>query len=338
MWAMKRILLLSIIYTAINLGMLLFPATKVFGAERTELPNSAAAGRSEGTSSSGPTPTARAVAGANTPQQAAQGMIYAPRDVVDMTRLVLETNRDQTTHLAHSIDRATIIIIVFFSVLGAAGTVFGIKKVDDIERRAHTLTTSFEQAVKVSTDKVAALESDFAAKIAAAEKTIQSTVELTEANLHLEINDHMELVSARLEIEQALTRKQSVEEANRQLGNAAKRIERVLRDDRVAEQAKVRGLADLGYVRKRLQDQAGAYESINAALLLAEKCGESDPGRLALLNYNAACYACILGKAAEAIEHLAQAITYDVRWKRTALSDTDFDTLRTDTAFNALLQ
>lgn len=333
MWSFKRILLLSLLYSVITLSALSV-MNSVFGAE---MPHSRSSiGPTQ--ESAGRTPGARAVAGLNAGEQSAPGVVYAPRDVVDMTRLVLETNRDETAHLAHYIEHATTVIVVFFSILGAAGTVFGIKKVDDIERRAKTLTASFEEAVEKSTEKVTTLQTDFERKTADAEALIQQKVSLTEANLHLEINDHMELVSGRLEIEQALTRNQSVEEANRQLMNAVRRIERAVKDGRVADQAKVRAFADLAYAKKRLQDLSGAYEAIVNALAVAGAVGEKDPARLGLLNYNAACYACLLGKIAETVAHLQQAIAFDPHWKRKADDEKDFEAAKADTTFIALIR
>ena len=78
------------------------------------------------TTGSGGRSATRAVNGMQAKQSEATGMIYAPRDVVDMTRLVLEMSRDQTTHTAHYIEIATKVIVIFFSVLGAIGAAFGL--------------------------------------------------------------------------------------------------------------------------------------------------------------------------------------------------------------------
>lgn len=248
---------------------------------------------------------ARAVSGVLA--QANQGVIYAPRDVVDMSRLVLEVSRDNTEHLAHYIELGTTVIVVFFTLLGALGAAFGLHKMDDMDK------------------KVAAWEREYRAKM-------ESSV----AILRLEIVNQNELMTAKLEIEKAL-RMTDAETMNRQLRFAISRIEKALASEHLPATARLRGLADLAFAAKRLADVDKAFTSVCKAIELSVHEDLEAKSR-ALLNYNAACYACLLKKRSECLERLVTAIHLNEDYKVKAGADDDFVWLRGDADFQALLK
>lgn len=66
-------------------------------------------------------------------------------------------------------------------------------------------------------------------------------------------------------------------------------------------------------------------EEAQAVLLDAEPLHGK---KCALLHYNLACYACLLGNKAEAKRRLTTAIRMDKSWKESALDDPDLKTMR----------
>jgi tetratricopeptide (TPR) repeat protein len=76
-------------------------------------------------------------------------------------------------------------------------------------------------------------------------------------------------------------------------------------------------------------DYAAAADAIAPIL-------EANP-QYGMLFYNAACCEALAGRAADAIEHLGQAIAADPRARSFARSDGDFDSLRSDPAFARLV-
>ena len=67
-------------------------------------------------------------------------------------------------------------------------------------------------------------------------------------------------------------------------------------------------------------------EEAQAVLLEAEPLHGK---KCALLHYNLACYACLLGNKAEAKRRLTTAFRMDKTWKQSALEDSDLITMRT---------
>lgn len=285
----RRMVLYSIIASAITVGCLLFLS-----------PSKSIAKESENAKSSSSAPAApiaapaesraggRTVTAMQANQATGSGMIYAPRDVVDMTRLVLEVSRDQTMHTAHYIELATTVIVVFFSVIGAVGAAFGLHKIGDIERRA--------EAIK---EKV---EAEMQEKIHA---------------LHREINDQAELLTAKSEIATAGGDAFA-------LANAAQRIKTVLERDHISKQSRIRGLADYAYAIKRTGNVPDALLHIEKAAELARECA---PKMLPLVAFNAACYSCILGQTEKALEWLKTAIEHNPDYKESAKKDGDFKSI-----------
>lgn len=285
----KRMALYSVILSIITLSFLTFLVPSVGVAKEYEKLG-AGNGALQAPASVGADarPSTRSMAGAQANQAIASGMIYAPRDVVDMTRLVLETSRDQTTHMAHYIETATTVIVVFFSVLGAVGAAFGMHKIGDIERRAKEITET--------------IENDLGKKITA---------------LHREINDQSELLSAKAEINIASG-------STFLLKNAARRIKLVLDRNEVSKQARIRGLADYAYAIKRTGDVPDALRHIEEAAVLAK---ESEPTMFSLIAFNAGCYECILGNRERALVWLKQAIEQHPEYKESAKRDKDFESI-----------
>lgn len=325
MRSLIKILVLGLVFCVINVGVLA-------ALSKSSAANEASSVRTTPAPPTDNTGAERQVNRATSGQSAAAGpgIIYAPRDVVDMTRLVLETSRDQTTHLAHYIEHATLIIVVFFSVLGAGFALFGVKKFNDFQE----LTKTFEKEVLASKANVTELEAEYKNKIAVSGTTLQASLETAARELHREINDQVELVSARVEIEQARMPNLKPEDVNRTLQNAAKRIQKVLATGLISNLAKIRGLADLAYALKRLGDIENAYKNVILALEIARK---DSPDGIPLLAYNAACYAAILKKKLDAVTHLNEAITHDAHYRAKAKLDEDFVSLKDDQDFNNLL-
>lgn len=269
---------------------------------------------------SGPVPQASLNISAG--QQLSHGVIYAPKDVVDLTRLVLETNRDQNSHLAHYIERATTVIVLLFSLLAAAAAVFGLKKLQDVDEKAQKAIKSFEDGLAKSREKVGELEAEF-----------KQSIDVSAHDIHRELNDQIELISARAEIDQSQNGGFDELTKNRMLMNASKRIQRVLDGNAVSARAKVRALADLGFIKKRLGDIEGAYAVLMQAISLV---GPENSSSLPLLTFNAACYASLLKKP-DACTLLEAAIALRPEYKDLAKTDGDFGNIKEQPQFIALM-
>jgi tetratricopeptide (TPR) repeat protein len=85
-----------------------------------------------------------------------------------------------------------------------------------------------------------------------------------------------------------------------------------------------------GYVKQASGDLAGALADFEQLLRLAPNDSRS--------LYNAACIYARLGQADSAIQRLRRAIELKPSWREAASSDSDFDTLRSDSAFVALIE
>lgn len=252
------------------------------------------------------------------------GTIYAPRDVVDLTRLVLEASRDQTAHLARYIEYATTIVVVFFTLLGAVGATFGLHKLHDVENTAKAAVEKFEKDLSSLKQGADARQAEF-----------QSNIDKATADLHREINDQIELIAARAEIDQAMNFvKQDAGLANRMLRNASTRIEAVLTRQQVSVKGRIRGMADLAYTVKRLGDHERAHSVVMEAAHLAKN---SEPTMFPLLAYNTACYASLLDKV-DACDWLSQAIQANPQYKESAKKDQDFDKIKDSERFKKLTE
>jgi Flp pilus assembly protein TadD len=85
----------------------------------------------------------------------------------------------------------------------------------------------------------------------------------------------------------------------------------------------------LGWCYKRTGRLELAVEAIRKALV-------ADPTE-ALLHYNLACYLSLAGDKEKALEHLSQALNLDPDYRHLIDSESDFDPLRSDPDFQALL-
>jgi tetratricopeptide (TPR) repeat protein len=85
----------------------------------------------------------------------------------------------------------------------------------------------------------------------------------------------------------------------------------------------------LGWCYKRTGRIDRAVQSIEQAL-------ETEPED-ALLHYNLACYLSLAGEKDRALEHLAKAFEYDPAYRDMIAAETDFDPIRSDPGFQALL-
>ncbi len=274
----------------------------------------------------GNSPSVKAINNLQTNQLNSSGVIYAPRDIVDLTRLVLEANRDQTSHLAHYIERGTTVIVILFSVLAACGAVFGLKNLNDIENRAREFSKKIETELGA---KLKETTDGFEKHMSGFENDMSNlNIKLTK-----EIDEQTELLAARAEIATSLINQSSID--TRMLSNAVKRIEAVLKRNnyQVSTRGGIRGLADLAFAKKRLGDHEGALQAIEKAINFAEKVA---PEALGLLNYNAACYAS-LSKRLDACGWLEKAIHLNVQYKTSALTEVDFDNIKATDCFIKLV-
>ena len=322
----KNIILFAVLFVAFTVSaLLLWPGS----GNAREHGSAAATSRSSGTEvqqeQGGNSPSTKAISALQATQVVAPGVIYAPRDVVDMTRLVLEASRDQNSHLAHYIERATTIIVVFFTLLGAVGAAFGLHKINDVEKKAKEAIDKFENDLKASREKATTLETEFQQKI----------FEATNA-LHREIDDQVDLTAAREEIDQAINGKFETTSMNRMLTNAAARIQVVLEKKTVSDKARIRGLAHLAFAKKRLGSFEAATDYILDAAALAEK---SYPEMLPLLAFNAACYSALdTRQKSDPCIWLAKAIQLNPQYKESAADDPDFNGIKETERFRALLK
>lgn len=229
---------------------------------------------------------------------------------IDLTRLVLETSRDQTSNLSTYIQHATTIIVVFFTLLGAVGAAFGLHKLNDVEDRAKTAIQKFENDLAASKNSAVVLEGEF-----------RQNIELANKDLRREINDQIELVVARVEIDQSMT---AAGVDARMLRNASTRIQAVLDRKEVSIKARIRGLADVAFAKKRLGDHESAFRLIKEAATTAKT---QEPDMYPLLAFNAACYASLL-KDSSALEWLRQAIEKNNHYKVAAATDSDFASIK----------
>jgi hypothetical protein len=244
-------------------------------------------------------------------------------DVIDMTRLVLESTRDHTANLTNFIERATTVIVVFFTLLGAVAAAFGWSKLRDMEDAAKTALSKFQGDLD-----------QLNAHALGGQTTFHEKLDAATAQVHREINNQIELIAARAEIDQAINGKFELAMSNRMLANACKRIDVVLADQQVSTKARIRGMADAAFAKKRLGQIELALDAVVAAANLAEG---DQPEMYPLLAYNAACYSCLLGKS-DALTWLAAAIKANPQHKDGAKADTDFATLKDDPNFQSLVQ
>jgi tetratricopeptide (TPR) repeat protein len=79
--------------------------------------------------------------------------------------------------------------------------------------------------------------------------------------------------------------------------------------------------------------EAGEYTELADRLRVLVEA----PPRYALLLYNLACCESLTGRAADALDHLRQAIDMTEQFRGFAKDDSDFDPIRDDPAFGQLI-
>lgn len=287
-------------------GFCLLSGLLVVGALFWGAPNSAAQssppGQKQGTAASGSTSTAKS------PKEAGE---IGVTQFIDLARLVLESSRDQAASTAFLIERATAVIVVFFTVVGAAGAFFGWMKIAEVRQQAVTVVQSFQNELDGLRSSAKVLQGQFAQGIA--EATTQ---------MRVEINAQAELLAARSEMDHANYFSDPVEQ-NRYRHNAIRRIEKVLENSaQVSYAAQIRGMADLAYTSKRLGDIQKAFDT---ALRAANLAKQHEPEMLHLLAFNCACYSARLQREEKEIQTwLAEAIKLKPEYKTAATADDDF--------------
>jgi tetratricopeptide (TPR) repeat protein len=315
---LKKLFWFSLIFSLFTSGaLMLIPLTssaKEQGHHRVETSTVLPSVQEQG----GNSPSVKAIAGLQSNQLTAPSIIYAPRDVIDMTRLVLEASRDQTSHLAHYIERGTTVIVILFSVLAACGAVFGLKNLHEIEARARLVSTKIEAELKETSDKLRLSIGDLS------------------SSFTREIDEQTELLAARAEIGTSLVNSSNID--IRMLRNAEKRIEAVLKlnDYKVSTRGGIRGFADLAFAKKRLGDHEGALATAILGLEAAESIAPKAQDALELLSYNVACYSSLLNKS-NACEWLEKAIKLNPQFKVNAQADADFDKIKNLSRFKELV-
>lgn len=230
---------------------------------------------------------------------------------IDLARLVLESSRDQAASTAFLIERATTVIVVFFTVVGAAGAFFGWMKIAEVRQQAVTVVQAFQNDLDGLRSSAQNLQSEFERGIAAAT-----------SQMRVEINAQAELLAARSEMDHANYFTDTVEQ-NRYRQNAVRRIEKVLEDcAQVSYAAQIRGMADLAYISKRLGDLPKALET---ALRAANLAKQHEPSMLHLLAFNCACYSARSQREEGEIQAwLTEAIKLKPEYKAAAAADEDF--------------
>ena len=243
-------------------------------------------------------------------------------EFIDLTRLVLESARDQAATTSAQIERATTLILAFFAILGVGGGALGWSKLRDMKQSADKVVTDFAADMDRFRGDAASLSEEF-------KKSLENSMK----ELRAETNARIELLTARAEI--AIAEKETdPKERGIGLASAVERIEKALQAPDLPGSTKIKALADLAYAKKRHGDRTGAFERIKEA---AELARDSFPTMLPLLAYNAACYAVLLGRA-DAKSWLAEAIQGGEHFRDSACADEDFKSVHDQPWFVALIK
>lgn len=263
------------------------------------------------------------------------GPIYAHRDVVDMTRLVLEISRDQTLHTNHVIERATHVVVILFVVLGAIAGLWGIHKVDEFDEKVDKLLKRHEASVESSAQ---AANQELQKLINAHQKMSDESLK----SLDKQREAMVELIAGRIYIDQGLTYFEAgrADLSTEWFKAGVDRINRVLsKHPEVSPQSRLRSLAGVGYAYKRLGKVDAAYAALVQAVEIAKTHQDES---LAFLNFNASCYAALLSKSEECFQYLKDAIVLDQEHKASAVVEMkaggDFHSIKDSAEFLAIIK
>lgn len=258
----------------------------------------------------------------SSPQTQQEQNSTTPAQLLDVARLVLESNRDQASATAGQIERASLLIIAFFSIIGLGGGALGWYKLKDMQKAA-------DEAIKAFTSDLDAFRKGAASLSAEFEQSLDSSMK----ELRAETNTRIELLTARAEIAMA-ERESDAKEKGVGFTSAIGRIEKALQTPYLPQTTKIKALADLAYAKKRYGDTAGAYEKVAEAADIAKQVA---PNMRPLLAYNAACYAVLLGRA-EAPIWLTEAIAGGENFRHSACTDEDFKKVHGERWFIELIK
>lgn len=305
-----KLLVFALLFCAINFGFLRhFGAAEAKEASRAVPPPKVEQHADGGTT----TPSQRAVSGV----ASSQGVIYAPRDVVDMSKLVLDISRENTAHVAHYIEIATTVIVVFFSVLGALAAAFGLHKMDDLDQKASKAVKAFEEGLQQSRDEMKKLENAHTLALSSATETLNSR-----------IRNLTSVLSARVEIQLSNRADVTEDQKKRVFQQVSTALSAALSDGSdgaLVGVVRSRALSDLAWVKKRTGQIDEAIEAIDEAISIAEHDGL---GSLGLLHFNAACYCSLKSNFPDSLKHLKTAVGKEPRYRNAALEEQDFADLR----------
>lgn len=253
-------------------------------------------------------------------QSLQNGVIYAPRDVVDITRLAMEITQSQSLHTNHVIEKATHVIVILFIVLGTIGGLWGVHKAQDIDDKFHKLLEKHD--------------SKFDSKLIAYDSKLEA--------FELEREVTIDLISGRVYIDQGLKyyEQGQATEATNWFKGGIETINRVLeKNPKISPATRIKSLSGLGYAYKRISETKLAYEKLIEALEIAKQHGYHKDE--ALLNFNLSCYAILLSKHAEGLNYLKRSIeidpTYKIHARNEALPGKDFDTIKSSPDFLAII-
>ncbi len=91
------------------------------------------------------------------------------------------------------------------------------------------------------------------------------------------------------------------------------------------------------YVRLAIGWCCKRTDRLPEAVAAMEEALENEPSE-AILHYNLSCYLSLAGEKTRALFHLAQALSLDAGFRNLIPDEADFDPIRSDPAFVALLQ